>query len=36
VIATATASDRIATADPDVLAVAAAESLETIVLPAQG
>jgi predicted nucleic acid-binding protein len=35
-IASAGQDDRIATADPDVLAVAAAEALETVALPAQG
>jgi predicted nucleic acid-binding protein len=35
-IASARAADRIATADPDVLAVAAMEDLQTIALPGQG
>jgi predicted nucleic acid-binding protein len=35
-VATAQAEDRLATADPDVLAVADALGLETIALPAQG
>ena len=35
-IASATRADRIATADPDVLAVAAAEEVETLPLPGQG
>lgn len=35
-IASAKPADRIATADPDVLAVAAIEELETIALPGQG
>lgn len=35
-IATATRDDRIATADPDVLAVATAEGLESVALPGQG
>lgn len=34
-IASAGSGDRIATADPDVLAVAAAEKLESVVLPGQ-
>lgn len=35
-IASGGKNDRIATADPDVLAVASAETVETIALPAQG
>lgn len=35
-IASAGEGDRVATADPDVLAVASAESIETIPLPGQG
>jgi len=35
-VATARGGDRIATADPDVLAVARAEAIEGISLPAQG
>ncbi len=35
-IATARQSDQIATADPDVLAVASAENLKTVALPGQG
>jgi predicted nucleic acid-binding protein len=35
-VASAGPGDRIATADPDVLAVAAAEAITTIALPAQG
>jgi PIN domain nuclease of toxin-antitoxin system len=35
-IGSAEASDRIATADPDVLAVAEAEAIESIALPGQG
>ncbi len=35
-VATARSGDRLATADPDVLAVAHAEGLETVALPAQG
>jgi PIN domain nuclease of toxin-antitoxin system len=35
-IATAGPGDRIATADPDVLAVAAAEAVATLTLPSQG
>ncbi len=35
-IASAGSGDRIATADPDVLAVARAERLESVVLPGQG
>jgi predicted nucleic acid-binding protein len=35
-VASATPVDRIATADPDVLAVADAEGIETIELPGQG
>jgi predicted nucleic acid-binding protein len=35
-IASATPGTRIATADPDVLAVAQAEGLESVVLPGQG
>ncbi len=35
-LASATAEDRIATADPDVLAVADTEGIETIALPGQG
>ena len=35
-IGSATPGDRIATADPDVLAVAKAEKLELVVLPGQG
>jgi predicted nucleic acid-binding protein len=36
VVGSATLGDRIATADPDVLAVAAAEKLEPVALPGQG
>jgi predicted nucleic acid-binding protein len=35
-IGSAAPGDRIATADPDVLAVAAAETIESVVLPGQG
>ncbi|MGH2999559.1 MAG: hypothetical protein ACRDNM_09685 [Gaiellaceae bacterium] len=35
-VASAARGDRIATADPDVLAVARAEGLDTVALPAQG
>jgi predicted nucleic acid-binding protein len=35
-VGSATLGDRIATADPDVLAVAAAEKLEPVALPGQG
>jgi hypothetical protein len=35
-VASASASDHIATADPDVLAVAHKENVETVVLPGQG
>lgn len=35
-IASASGGDRIATADPDVLAVAQAEGLESVALPGQG
>jgi predicted nucleic acid-binding protein len=35
-IGSATTGDRIASADPDVLAVAKAEELETVALPGQG
>lgn len=35
-VASARRGDRIATADPDVLAVAAAERLETVTLPGEG
>jgi predicted nucleic acid-binding protein len=35
-VASATPADRIATADPDVLAVAGAEGIEAIELPGQG
>ncbi len=35
-VATAGPGDRIATADPDVLAVAEAEAIATISLPAEG
>jgi predicted nucleic acid-binding protein len=35
-LASATSGDHIATADPHVLAVAAAEGIETLVLPGQG
>ncbi len=35
-IATARQNDQIATADPDVLAVASAENLKTVALPGQG
>ncbi len=35
-IASAKAGDRVATADPDVLAVALAEKVETVSLPGQG
>jgi predicted nucleic acid-binding protein len=35
-VATARSGDRLATADPDLLAVARAEALETIALPGQG
>jgi predicted nucleic acid-binding protein len=35
-VASAAAGDRIATADPHVLAVASAEGIETVALPAQG
>lgn len=35
-LATARSGDRLATADPDVLAVAAAEGLGTVELPGQG
>lgn len=35
-LASTTPGDRIATADPDVLAIAEAEDVETVVLPEQG